>query len=61
MGRREGARLDPTEKFGRLDAVFANAGFGAARGIARAVLYALSEPDGVDINEVLIRPSSQPT
>jgi NADP-dependent 3-hydroxy acid dehydrogenase YdfG len=29
--------------------------------IARAVLYALSEPDGVDINQILIRPTSQPT
>jgi NADP-dependent 3-hydroxy acid dehydrogenase YdfG len=28
--------------------------------IARAVLYALSEPDHVDVNEVLIRPASQP-
>jgi NADP-dependent 3-hydroxy acid dehydrogenase YdfG len=29
--------------------------------IARAVLYSLSQPGGVDINEILIRPSSQPT
>ena len=29
--------------------------------IARAVMYAVSQPDGVDINEILIRPSSQPT
>ncbi|MDP9189697.1 MAG: SDR family oxidoreductase [Actinomycetota bacterium] len=29
--------------------------------IARAVLYAMDQPDGVDINEILIRPSSQPT
>jgi NADP-dependent 3-hydroxy acid dehydrogenase YdfG len=28
--------------------------------VARAVLYALSEPEHVDVNEVLIRPSSQP-
>ena len=28
--------------------------------IARAVLYALSEPEHVDVNEVLIRPASQP-
>jgi len=27
--------------------------------IARAVLYALSEPDNVDVNEILIRPASQ--
>jgi NADP-dependent 3-hydroxy acid dehydrogenase YdfG len=27
--------------------------------IARAVLYALSEPAGVDVNEILIRPSTQ--
>ena len=29
--------------------------------IARAVMYALEQPDGVDVNEILIRPSSQPT
>jgi NADP-dependent 3-hydroxy acid dehydrogenase YdfG len=29
--------------------------------IARAVIYALSEPERVDVNEILIRPSSQPT
>ncbi len=29
--------------------------------IARAVLYALSEPENVDVNEILIRPASQPT
>jgi NADP-dependent 3-hydroxy acid dehydrogenase YdfG len=29
--------------------------------LARAVLYALSEPEHVDVNEVLIRPASQPT
>jgi NADP-dependent 3-hydroxy acid dehydrogenase YdfG len=28
--------------------------------IARAVIYALEQPDGVDVNEILIRPSSQP-
>lgn len=28
--------------------------------IARAALYALSQPEGVDVNEILIRPSSQP-
>jgi NADP-dependent 3-hydroxy acid dehydrogenase YdfG len=27
--------------------------------IARAILYALSEPEGVDVNEILIRPTSQ--
>jgi NADP-dependent 3-hydroxy acid dehydrogenase YdfG len=27
--------------------------------IARAVLYALEQPDGVDVNEILIRPSMQ--
>jgi NADP-dependent 3-hydroxy acid dehydrogenase YdfG len=27
--------------------------------IARAVLYALQQPDGVDVNEILIRPSGQ--
>ena len=29
--------------------------------IAAAVMYALSQPDRVDVNEVLIRPTSQPT
>jgi NADP-dependent 3-hydroxy acid dehydrogenase YdfG len=29
--------------------------------VARAVIYALSEPERVDVNEILIRPSSQPT
>ena len=28
--------------------------------IASAVLYAISQPDRVDVNEILIRPSSQP-
>jgi NADP-dependent 3-hydroxy acid dehydrogenase YdfG len=28
--------------------------------IARAVVYALSEPEHVDVNEILIRPASQP-
>ncbi len=29
--------------------------------IARAVLYALDQPRHVDVNEILIRPTSQPT
>lgn len=29
--------------------------------IARAAVWALEQPDGVDVNEILIRPSSQPT
>ncbi len=29
--------------------------------IAAAALYALTQPDHVDINEILIRPASQPT
>jgi NADP-dependent 3-hydroxy acid dehydrogenase YdfG len=29
--------------------------------IARGVMYALEQPDHVDVNEILIRPSSQPT
>ncbi len=29
--------------------------------IANAVLYALSQPERVDVNEILIRPTSQPT
>ena len=28
--------------------------------IARAVIYALEQPAGVDVNEILIRPASQP-
>lgn len=32
-----------------------------AEDIANAVLYAISQPDRVDVNEILIRPSSQPT
>jgi NADP-dependent 3-hydroxy acid dehydrogenase YdfG len=29
--------------------------------IARAVMFALEQPPGVDVNEILIRPTSQPT
>lgn len=29
--------------------------------IARAVMFALEQPDGVDVNEILIRPTQQPT
>jgi len=29
--------------------------------LARAAMYALSQPEGVDVNEILIRPSSQST
>jgi NADP-dependent 3-hydroxy acid dehydrogenase YdfG len=29
--------------------------------IARAVVWALEQPDGVDVNEILIRPTTQPT
>ena len=29
--------------------------------IARAVIYALSQPENVDVNEILIRPVAQPT
>ncbi len=29
--------------------------------IARAVIYAMEQPAGVDVNEILIRPTSQPT
>jgi NADP-dependent 3-hydroxy acid dehydrogenase YdfG len=29
--------------------------------LARAAIYALAQPDHVDVNEILIRPSSQPT
>lgn len=32
-----------------------------AEDIARAVLYALDQPKHVDVNEILIRPTSQPT
>jgi NADP-dependent 3-hydroxy acid dehydrogenase YdfG len=28
--------------------------------VARAALYALEQPQGVDVNEILIRPSTQP-
>jgi NADP-dependent 3-hydroxy acid dehydrogenase YdfG len=39
------------------------AGEGAlvADDIARAVLYAVSQPPHVDVNEMLIRPTAQPT
>jgi NADP-dependent 3-hydroxy acid dehydrogenase YdfG len=29
--------------------------------IARAVMYAVSQPPHVDVNEILIRPTDQPT
>ncbi len=29
--------------------------------LARAVIYALTQPEHVDVNEILIRPSSQPS
>jgi NADP-dependent 3-hydroxy acid dehydrogenase YdfG len=29
--------------------------------IARSAMWALEQPDGVDVNEILIRPTSQPT
>jgi NADP-dependent 3-hydroxy acid dehydrogenase YdfG len=32
-----------------------------AEDIAGAVIYAISQPDRVDVNEILIRPASQPT
>jgi NADP-dependent 3-hydroxy acid dehydrogenase YdfG len=32
-----------------------------AEDVARAALFALSQPDHVDVNELLIRPASQPT
>jgi NADP-dependent 3-hydroxy acid dehydrogenase YdfG len=32
-----------------------------AEDIARAVLFALTQPQRVDVNEILVRPSSQPT
>ncbi len=31
-----------------------------ATDIADAVMYALNQPDRVDVNEILIRPTSQP-
>jgi NADP-dependent 3-hydroxy acid dehydrogenase YdfG len=32
----------------------------AADDIARAILYALAQPAGVSVNEILLRPSNQP-
>jgi NADP-dependent 3-hydroxy acid dehydrogenase YdfG len=29
--------------------------------IARAVLFALEQPPGVDVNEILVRPTTQPS
>src|SRR3954462_4957374 len=42
---------------------FDNAGEGRleADDVARAVLYAVSQPPHVDVNEILIRPTAQPT
>jgi NADP-dependent 3-hydroxy acid dehydrogenase YdfG len=31
-----------------------------AEDVARAVLYAVEQPEHVDVNEILIRPSAQP-
>ena len=38
-----------------------NRGALEADDVARAVMYALSQPDHVDVNEVLVRPASQPS
>jgi NADP-dependent 3-hydroxy acid dehydrogenase YdfG len=32
-----------------------------AEDVARAVLFAVSQPERVDVNEILIRPTAQPT
>lgn len=37
-------------RFGRIDTLINNA-------IARAIRFALEQPDGVDINEVIVRPT----
>jgi hypothetical protein len=32
---------------------------GAAKAYARAIAYAIGQPDDVDINEIVLRPTSQ--
>jgi NADP-dependent 3-hydroxy acid dehydrogenase YdfG len=59
-----GVRVTSIEP-GMVDTPFFERGAGEgslrADDIARAVMYAVSQPPHVDVNEVLIRPTTQPT
>lgn len=45
------------EKFGRINALFANAGIMSVP--ANAVLYAISQPDNVDVSDLVVHPTME--
>jgi NADP-dependent 3-hydroxy acid dehydrogenase YdfG len=59
-----GVRVTSIEP-GMVDTPFFERGAGdgalQAQDIARAVMYAVAQPPHVDVNEMLIRPTAQPT